>query len=173
MRRNFEDLAMWISISKSNRLAIVAAACFLLAGSLLAADKPRLPEGPGRDVTVKLCGTCHAAELVMNRRETVDGWNAVVVDMIMRGAKGTDEEFGEIVDYLVTHFPKTSASPKVNVNTAVAKDFVAKLGLPEEQASAIISHRETNGNFKSIEDLQKVPGVDAKLIEANKSKLEF
>jgi competence protein ComEA len=154
---------------------VLSCAAFLLfaASTILAADKPKLPEGPGKAVTIKLCGSCHATELVMNRRETVDGWSAVIEDMIRRGAKGSDDEFGEVLDYLVANFPKTAAAPKINVNKAVAKDLATGLGITDAQAAAIVQYREANGNFKSVEDLQKVPGIDSSLIEAKKSKLEF
>src|SRR4030095_15853624 len=120
------------------RLALILA----VAISLRAADSPKLPEGPGKAVTVKLCGSCHAAELVMNRRESVEGWSGVIEDMIRRGAKGSDEEFGEIVDYLVAHFPKTAPVSKVNVNKASATDLAAALAVTAEQAAAIVQHRE-------------------------------
>jgi competence protein ComEA len=109
----------------------------------------------------------------MNRRESVEGWSGVVEDMIRRGAKGSDEEFGEVVDYLVTHFPKTAPVTKVNVNKASANDIAVGLGMTAEQAAAIVEYRSSKGNFKSIEDLRKVPGIDASSIEAKKDKLEF
>ena len=152
----------------------LACSICLIAISLWAADKPKLPEGPGKAATVKLCGTtCHGPELVMNRRESVEGWSGVVEDMIRRGAKGSEEEFGEVVDYLITHFPKTAPVTKVNVNKASANDIVAGLGMTAEQAAAIVEYRTSKGNFKSVEDLRKVPGIDAAVIDAKKDKLEF
>jgi competence protein ComEA len=152
----------------------LAFAISVIAISLWAADKPKLPEGPGKAATVKLCGTtCHGPELVMNRRESVEGWSGVVEDMIRRGAKGSDEEFGEVVDYLVTHFPKTAPVTKVNVNKASANDLAAALAITGEQAAAIVEHRTSKGYFKSIDDLRKVPGIDAAVIDAQKDKLEF
>src|SRR5258706_14479241 len=109
----------------------------------------------------------------MNRRESVDGWNAVVVDMIERGAKGTDDEFGQVVEYLVANFSKTAPVVKINVNQASAKDVAAGLEIPEKQADAIVEYRESKGKFKSIEDLLQVPGIDSAAIEAKKSRLEF
>lgn len=73
-------------------------------------ETPKLPDGPGKETTVRVCGSCHAAEISANRRESVEGWNGIVADMIQRGAKGTDEEFGEVVDYLSKNFPKTAKS---------------------------------------------------------------
>jgi competence protein ComEA len=156
------------------KTALLSWMSFLLISSLFAADdKPKLPDGPGKATTVRLCSVCHAPEIVMNRRESAEGWNAVLVDMIARGAKGSDDEFGEIVDYLVANFPKTAASNKVNVNQASAKELTAGLEIAEKQATAIVEYREAKGKFKSIEDLLRVPGIDTAAIEAKKSKLEF
>ena len=91
----------------TRKFALYVAAFSLCTGLVATgADKPKLPDGPGKATTERVCGSCHAAELVMNRRESVEGWSGVVEDMIRRGAKGTDEEFGEVVDYLTTHFPQ-------------------------------------------------------------------
>ncbi len=156
------------------KAALLAGISFLLVSlSAAADDKPKLPEGPGKATTVRLCAVCHAPEIVMNRRESVDGWNAVVVDMIARGAKGSDDEFGEIVDYLVAKFPKTAVSSKINVNQAGVKDLAAALEIAEKQAGAIVEYRDAKGKFKSIEDLLRVPGIDTAAIEAKKDKLEF
>jgi competence protein ComEA len=59
------------------------------------------------------------------------------------------------------------------VNKADADDIVAGLGVSNTHAAAIIKYREEKGEFKSIEDLQKVPGLDANAIEAKKSKIVF
>jgi competence protein ComEA len=154
--------------------AVFVSALSLVAVSVALADeRPKLPEGEGKAATVRLCGTCHAAEIVMSRRESVEGWSGVVEDMIRRGLRGTDEEFGEVVDYLVAHFPKGAPLSKVNVNKAGAEELVASLGLTEKQASAIVKYRDEKGSFKTVEDLQKVPGLNAGVIEAKKNRLEF
>ncbi|HYP12341.1 MAG TPA: helix-hairpin-helix domain-containing protein [Bryobacteraceae bacterium] len=155
--------------------ALPACAGVLLATALLlrGQEKPKLPEGPGKATTARLCGSCHAAELVMNRRESFEGWNAVVEDMLRRGMKGSDEELGEVVDYLVTHFPKTAAAAKVKVNRATAQELAKVFGISEDQAASIVKHREAQGDFKSIEDMLKVPGLDAAAVQSKKSRLEF
>jgi competence protein ComEA len=159
---------------QSRKFALWTLPVWAFTGSLtLAAEKPVLPDGPGKDTTQRVCGACHAAELVMNRRESREGWSGVIEDMIRRGTKGTDEEFGEVADYLVTHFSKSNPLPKINVNKATAEDLNMMLKIPKDQSAAIIKHRESNGDFKSVEDIQKVPGVDAALIEAKKNRLTF
>ena len=132
-----------------------------------------MPDGPGKATTQKVCGSCHGAELVLGRQEDRDAWGGVVNDMIERGAKGTDDEFYEVVDYLATNFSKTSPVIKINVNKATAKDLEGALRLPEKQAAAIVHYREEKGDFKSIDDLKRVPGIDAGKIEANKNRLAY
>jgi len=137
------------------------------------AQSLKLPDAPGKDAMQKVCGACHAAELVIGRQEARETWATVVDDMIQRGATGTDDEFFQVVDYLAANFSKTSPAIKINVNKATAKDLEGTLRLPAKQAAAIVRHREEKGDFKSIEDLQKVPGIDAAKIEANKNRLSF
>ncbi len=65
----------------------------------------QLPEAPGKAVVGKVCGTCHAPELVVGRAMNRDQWSAEVADMVTKGAKGTPEEFTQVVNYLATNFP--------------------------------------------------------------------
>lgn len=128
----------------------------------------RLPPGPGRDTMKKVCSGCHSAENVVGMGKTQEEWGKVVGEMVERGAKGTDDEFNDVVDYLAAHFPKM-----VNVNKATAQDFVSSLAFPAPEAEAIVHYREEKGNFKSVEDLEKIPGVDARRIEQKKDRLVF
>ncbi len=146
---------------------------FCACASLFAAEKPKLPDGPGKDATARLCGSCHAAEIVMSRRESIEGWSGVIEDMMMRGMKGSEEELGEVAEYLVAHFPKGAALPKVNINTADRADIVSGIGIPDAVAASIVKYRTQNGPFKSADDLLKVPGVTAKTVEAKKNRMEF
>ena len=120
----------------------------------------QLPEGPGREETERLCKGCHELERSVSRRQDRDGWQATINKMVAFGTKGSDEEFALILDYLTKHYP-AEAVPPVNVNTAAAIEMESRLSLRRSQAAAIIAYRTKNGKFKSIEDLKKVPGVDA------------
>jgi len=137
------------------------------------AQSLKLPEAPGKAVTQKVCGTCHGAELMIGRQETREVWGAIVGDMVQRGAKGSEDEFYDVVDYLSANFSPTSPVTKVNVNQATSQDLQTTLNLPVKQADAIVQQRKEKGDFKSIADLQKVPGLDQKKIEANKKRLAF
>ena len=47
----------------------------------------------------------------------------------------------------------------VNINTATAEQLQTLPGIGQAKANAIVAYREANGNFSSIEDLRKVPGI--------------
>lgn len=47
----------------------------------------------------------------------------------------------------------------VNINTADVAQLCTLPGIGEARAKAIIAYRETNGNFKDIEDIMKVSGI--------------
>jgi len=88
------------------------------------------------------------------------------------GAKGTEKELSEVLDYLAEHFPVDEV-PRINVNKAPAIELESRLTLKRSEAAAIIQYRTKNGDFKSIEDLKKVPGLDPAKIEAKKDRLTF
>ena len=145
----------------------------LLVPVAAAEDKPKLPDGPGKAAAEKLCGTCHGVGIFINRRESREGWNGIIEDMLHRGMKGEDEELGDVSDYLSQFLSKTAPGAKVNMNLGSAKAIMSTLGIPEAQASAIVKYRLANGKFNSLEDLLKVPGLDAAAIESQKAKLDF
>jgi competence protein ComEA len=92
--------------------------------------------------------------------------------MVSLGAEGTEQEFSAALDYLSQNYP-AEAIPRLNVNTARAIDFESRLTLRRSEAGAIIKYRTEHGNFKSIDDLKKVPGIDPAKIEAKKDILIF
>ena len=131
-----------------------------------------LPDGPGKAVVEKMCKGCHGLENILRSRRTKDKWSDIVDDMIARGAKGTDSEADEAVEYLTTHFGP-SAVAKVNVNKAGTADLISALDISKADADAIVRYRTDHGSYKSIEELLKVPGIDAKKIETNRDRVEF
>jgi hypothetical protein len=49
----------------------------------------------------RTCGTgCHALEVVTSQRMNENEWNAVVQNMVARGAPASDTEIKAIVEYL-------------------------------------------------------------------------
>lgn len=79
-----------------------------------AADANLLPDGPGKDVVLKKCTSCHSIRNVIASRRTADDWAQEVSKMVGRGATVSDDEADTIVNYLADHFgpdsPKTGES---------------------------------------------------------------
>jgi mono/diheme cytochrome c family protein len=87
--------------------------CFCAVGAQAQQkQQQQLPDGPGKDVMQRVCSGCHGAEIVIGRGLTRDGWTQVVTEMIERGAQGSEDDFGQIVEYLATNFPPKADSNK-------------------------------------------------------------
>lgn len=66
-----------------------------------------------------------------------------------------------------------SAGP-VDINTADAKTLARELqGIGLARAQAIVEYREKNGPFKSAEDLSKIKGIGAYVIEQNRANIQI
>jgi competence protein ComEA len=52
-----------------------------------------------------------------------------------------------------------TASAVVNINTATKEELTTVKGIGENRAQQIIDYRKKNGDFKSVDDLEKVPGI--------------
>jgi len=89
--------------------------------------------------------------------------------MLQEDTDVSDSDVAIIVNYLATNFPPV----KVNVNKAASKELQEGLELKAAEADAIVRYREQKGNFKTLDDLKKVPGIDAVKIESKRDLLEF
>ncbi len=146
-------------------LGVVAALCAALPAQTL-------PEGPGKSVVERMCKSCHGLENVVRAKRTKDKWSEIVDDMVSRGAKGSDSEIDQVIDYLSVHFG-AKATTKVNVNKADASELSAALAISPADANTLVGYRTEKGSFKSIQDVMKVPGIDAKKIESVQDRIEF
>lgn len=131
-----------------------------------------LPEGPGKAATVRICGRCHSAERAASLHQNRSAWEDTIVKMMKLGAQGSDEELEAVLGYLSAHFGVERPRP-ININKARAVDLEAALLLRRTQAQAVIEYRNKNGDFKSIDDLLKVPGLDIQKIASKKSRILF
>lgn len=154
------------------RLEFLALAGFGAALLASAAHAQNLPDGPGKDSVIKSCSTCHEVARVMTLHQSRDDWQATLLKMKSLGAVVSDDDFNKILDYLSTNFPPAAAS-LVNVNNASATELEIALGITHKESISVVQYRDQNGKFKSIADLEKVPGLDPKKIEANKGSITF
>ena len=60
----------------------------------------------------------------------------------------------------------TSGAGRVNVNTASASELEKLPGIGPALAERIVSHRQSNGPFESLDDLTDVPGIGRAKLEA-------
>jgi competence protein ComEA len=146
----------------------ILAIAFLTFAFISFAYSQDLPDGPGKDVMVRICGACHDAGVVAQYHNSKDDWQPVVDDMRGRGADGSDADFKLIVDYLGHYF-----GPTVFVNKAPSSELESELGLTSAEAGAIVKYRQANGDLKDMSDLRKVPGLDMTKLEPIQSRILF
>jgi len=115
----------------------------------------------------RVCSTCHDAARILSNRRTKDQWSEVIDKMVERGAQGTDDDFAEIMDYLVGHYGR------INVNRGTAKDLATVLKVSEKDAEAIVAFRTANGPFTDFDGLAKVPGIDMDTLKQNRDAISF
>ena len=129
-----------------------------------------MPDGPARDLAIRVCAQCHEPNRAAALRLTRDGWEGVVQKMRGLGAQGTDADFGQITDYLAENF-KGEAQKPINMNTASSIDLEAVAGLLRKEAAIWIAYRNKNGPCKSLDDLKKVAGLPFKKIDDRRDRL--
>ena len=66
-------------------------------------DAP-LPDGKGKDLALKYCTTCHAANVWSRQHHTPDQWNSLVDQMVSKGLTAPDDDLATISDYLAANF---------------------------------------------------------------------
>lgn len=147
-------------------LALVALGGVTAAQTPRPAD-PRFPDGPGKTALFKMCGECHGPEDAVGQLKTRDEWSKTLDEMAANGARGTDEEWTQLLDYLDKHFSL------IFVNQSDAKRLANALDVTAAVAESIVKYRENHGRFGTVEDLEKVPGLDARLVQARKDRLIF
>jgi cytochrome c5 len=73
-----------------------------LAGALENRAIDSLPPGPGKDVLLRACTTCHAATLITQQRKPAAEWAKTVDKMVSWGAPLDSADARGLVGYLAT-----------------------------------------------------------------------
>ena len=148
-----------------NRLTLFVP--FLISALVPLAQAQDLPEGKGKDVLEQVCGACHGTDLVASRRATKQGWSYLVDDMVARGASATNEQIQTINEYLSKNLGQ------VNVNKGPSAELASVLEITSAQADAIVKYRMDHGDFKTLDDLKKVPGLETAKLDSKKDRVVF
>ena len=117
-------------------------------------------------VFTAVCGACHTVGMVSDMRSEGE-WVETVERMAAIGAKGSEEQMEAVLRFLLRTLTK------VNVNSAAAEELPLVLDISEATAQAVVRYRGEHGPFKTLDDLKKVPGIDAAKLETRKNRLMF
>lgn len=63
------------------------------------------------------------------------------------------------------------AAAAVNINTATKEELTSLKGVGDKRAQEIIDYRKKNGDFKSVDDLEKVPGIGPGIMKQIRSQV--
>lgn len=113
-----------------------------------------------------VCGACHTPGMVSEIR-TEGEWKETVEHMVSIGANGTGRQMEAVMRVLLR------TQTKVNVNTATAAQLPLVLDISEATARAVVKYRDRHGNLKTLDDLKKVPGINAAKLDARKDRVVF
>jgi competence ComEA-like helix-hairpin-helix protein len=122
---------------------------------------------PAAQTFQRICSNCHTPERILASRRTRVGWEEVLDLMATKGARATDDEWGQIEDYVLRHYGR------VNVNRAPADEMALILGVSDEQAASIVGYRKAQGTFVDFDSLVKVPGLDGAKLDQERDAITF
>ncbi len=161
--------AVLIRVAFVLMLIVQAAALALGEAAAPARAQPGgpLPDAPGKGLAEQVCGTCHGLELLAPSTRTAAQWRDTLAVMKTSGAKASDEEWKALTEYFMANLAY------LNVNKATADDVRLVFNVPEKVAQALVTARDTQGGFKTIDDLKQIPELDQKRVEALKARLTF
>jgi competence protein ComEA len=113
-----------------------------------------------------VCGACHTSDMASDFRSAQE-WKETIEKMVSRGAEGTDKDMEAVMRYLLRTLTQ------VNINTAAAEELPLVLDISEATAQAIVKYRNQHGDFKSLDDLKKVPGINAEKLNSRRDRVVF
>lgn len=148
-------------------VVLLCSTCFL-AILLRATVQDDLPDGKGQDVVLRMCTNCHGTEVFTANRYAMKRWTSVVDQMVSMGAAGSDEDASLVVSYLTRFFGQP-----LNINTSTAKQIEDGLSFTAAESELLVKYRTEKGPLKTYEELLKVPGLNADLLDEQKNNIRF
>ena len=144
----------------------------LLISPALAQQKD-FPEGQAKEYVTKICLQCHEPSQLLDQKRSEADWKATVARMALKGVAAPAEQYDAVAAYMAKYFGKTEDATKINMNKATAEQIVAVIGLTPEEAKALVTYRETHGDYREWGEMLVVYGVDGRKLEAAKDKMSF
>jgi competence protein ComEA len=115
----------------------------------------------------RVCSRCHDGTRIVESRRLREQWDVTLDKMVALGAAGSEQDFDEIVHYLLTVFGR------VNVNTGPADDMALVLHLTPKDSEAIVRFRGEHGKFADFEALTKVPDLPVERLRKLRDAMVF
>jgi competence protein ComEA len=156
------------TVSPSRTALRLLFAAIAVGAATLSSHAEGLPDGPGKALVEAVCSECHTTERIAAQQLTKPQWADKVLEMLQEAPDVKQSERDTIVEYLAKNFPAHA-----NVNKDGVQALQAILDISPESATAIVSYRKNNGSFKTLDDLKKVPGVDAAKLDAKRDIIDF
>ena len=115
----------------------------------------------------RVCGRCHTSDRVVEGRRSRSQWEEVLERMVAKGAAGSDDDFGIVIEYLVSEFGR------VAINTAPADEVAQVVHLESKAADAIVTYRKAHGPFADFEALIAMPGAPVEALQKRRDAIVF
>jgi cytochrome c5 len=126
-----------------------------------------LDNDPGDAEAVRdVCTACHSSSQFLGTPRSSSRWEELFGQMARQGAHPNDEQ----VDRIVRYFQRNLMV--VNVNTSPDEELGPTLQTSPE-VTAAITLRRMQRKFTGIADLATIPGVDRRVLERLKDRLQF
>jgi competence protein ComEA len=138
----------------------------MVSSGAVYAQKTSDQDKTDKAVFESVCGACHPPGMVDDIRSEQE-WKETVDQMISIGAKADERQLESVMRYLLRNHTK------ININAATASEIAPVLAVTESTARAIVARRKEIGAFKTIEELAKVPGVDAAQLQTRRDRIVF
>jgi len=113
-----------------------------------------------------VCTACHSSSQFLGTPRSSSRWEELFGQMARQGAHPNDEQ----VDRIVRYFQRNLMV--VNVNTSPDEELGPTLQTSAE-VTAAITLRRMQRKFTGIADLATIPGVDRRVLERLKDRLQF
>lgn len=146
------------SASEENAAAASGEVVVHVTGAVSAPGVYTLPSDARVDDAVRAAGATAEADLSqLNLAQKLADGQKITVPAI--GSASTTAGEGTTT----TPADANSDGALVNINTASLEELETLPSIGEVRAQAIITYRETNGGFRTIEELQEVSGIGEKI----------
>lgn len=146
------------SASEENASAASGEVVVHVTGAVSAPGVYTLPSDARVDDAVRAAGATAEADLSqLNLAQKLADGQKITVPAI--GSASTSASEGTAA----TTAGASSDGALVNINTASLEELETLPSIGEVRAQAIITYRETNGGFRTIEELQEVSGIGEKI----------